>query len=245
MFRVQAAVLFCALLAVPALAGCVDPPVERKVLLQESVEVGAKIYTWADESFTDPGMEGQVRRIRGNPEVPGDIAQLGVRFAGHHKATENSTVTFTLTDPAGNQALFLNGSIGQSDDVGEIFEYWMFERVIPAFPGKWEALMATRGNIAEVDFKVVGIERRETITERGFTVSDASRNVDLRVLLDGYGRTPGLTLVTPNGTELPMTLDESGEQSMDSFKPQKGHYIVRAETTGWAGRVAFQAVQEA
>lgn len=239
----RAALTLVLLLAFPVLAGCTTPEPQERVLLQETVEVGERLYSWGIEDFHAPGDLGGARTIRAEFETPGDMAGIGVRFAGRFDWSNVSAAVLTLRDPSGRAVLELNATAGNEDDVGTIHEFWTFNRVVPARVGTWKITMRGEGDIGQLDFQMHGIEARDTVTQRGFRVDDADGEVTARLYINGWGPTPRVFLDLPNGTAVPVPTNEYGEEAVLRFDPTEGDHRIRANTTGWAGNLGFQVKQ--
>ncbi len=229
-----------ALLGTLLLAGCQGPATPADPLLQDTVEAGETLFGFQEADHFGPHPTSMERRINGSFEVPPEITSFGVGFQGVFD-WPNSTASLQVRDPDDEVVLELFAERGGEDDQGVIASLFEFHRLSTAqTPGKWRILAVGTGNISSLEFRVHGLHANAGTFERPFDVPSGNMDLRLRVEAAGWGETPRVQRIGPDGVVTELDLPGPRDRLVVQWRAAAGEHVLTIDPSGWGGRLSMQ-----
>ncbi|MBW3582904.1 MAG: hypothetical protein KY455_07385 [Euryarchaeota archaeon] len=217
-------------------AGCshaTDDP-EPVQLFQDKHRVGERLFANIWEPFAS-----SEREILANVTAPEGTARMAVEFSG--EVTDEAAANFSLYDPGGERALFLQAAHGLEDDHGTITGFFILHETVEGRTGMWGLSAASHGTVPRLGFEVHTIPTEAPEVAESFETDRAGTFV-LEVDLNGWGEAPALRLVDDSGTTVTRFPFDAAEATTTVESPlEPGAYRLVAEVAGWGGQVAWRA----
>ncbi len=228
------------LLGAALFAGCTDSSEPTGPLLQETVEAGETLFGFQEADHFGPHPTSMERCINGSFEVPPEITSFGVGFQGVFD-WPNSTASLQVRDPDEEVVLELFAERGGEDDEGVIASLFEFHRLSTAqTPGKWRILAVGTGNISSLEFRVHGLHAHEDVFEHTFEVPSGDMELRLRVEAAGWGETPRVQRIGPDGAVAELDLPGPRDRLVVQWRAAAGEHVLLVDPSGWGGRLSMQ-----